>query len=339
MKKLPFILRDSFGFSQTEVRGTIVLTICILALLIVPLLLKYFFISPNYSTAAYQEDVALLNRTMANLEKQKQVNDSLQVIEKEENKEKNKEKYNLAYANNSTENSSFFAFDPNQISVNQWKSLGLKPYLAERIEKYRSKGGKFKIKSDLQKIYGFPEDLYKRLYAYIQLPESLTDSKVTKEYKQEKSTDVISENFPKKEYSKKGNTLQTFDINTADTAQLKQIRGIGAVISERIVKFRNSVGGFHSLEQVKEVYGIKDEVYQELSKYALMSKGFEVKKININTATLDLLKAHPYIGYKNAQIIINYRNQHGNYTSADDLLKTKVIDQTQVEKLKPYLVF
>ncbi len=334
MKKVLFILRDSFGFSQTEVRGTIVLTVCMLALLIVPLLLKYYFISPDYSAAAYQEDVALLNRTVASLEKQKQVYDSLQVIEKEENKEK----YNLAYANNSTANISFFAFDPNQISVNQWKSLGLKSYLAERIIKYRTKG-KFRVKSDLQKIYGFPEDLYKRLYTYIQLPESLTDSKVKKEYKQEKSTDVASENFPKKEYVKKENTVKTFDINTADTAQLKQIRGIGAVISERIVKFRNTVGGFHSLEQVKEVYGIKDEVYQELSKYALMSKGFEVKKVNINTASVEILKTHPYIGYKNAQIIINYRNQHGSYTSADDLLKTKVIDQTQVEKLKPYLVF
>lgn len=335
MKRFSFILRDFFGFSQTEVRGTIVLIVCMLFLLIVPLLLKYFFISPNYSAASYQDDITLLNRTITSLEKQKHANDSLQLIEKEENKEK----YNLAYASNSTENISFFAFDPNQISINQWKSLGLKPYLAERIEKYRTKGGKFKTKSDLQKIYGFPEDLYQRLYAYIQLPDKLEDSKVTKEYKQEKSTDIASENLPKKEYVKKENALQTFDINTADTAQLKQIRGIGAVISERIVKFRNSVGGFHSLEQVKEVYGIKDEVYQELSKYALMSKGFEVKKININTATLELLKAHPYIGYKNAQIIINYRHQHGNYASADDLLKTKVIDETQVQKLKPYLVF
>ena len=332
MKKLSFILRDSFGFSQTEIRGTIVLAICGLVLLITPLLLKYFFISPNYSQLTYKEDTAMLDQTMATLEKQKQANDSLQLIEKEENK--------LAYANNSfAENISFFTFNPNQIDVNQWKSLGLKPYLAERIVKYRTKGGKFKTKSDLQKIYGFPEDLYKRLYDYIQLPENLADSKIAKEYKQEKSTDVASENFPKKEYAKKENALQAFELNTADTAQLKQIRGIGAVISERIVKFRNSLGGFHSIEQVKEVYGIKDEVYQELSKYAKMSKEFEAKKININTADVNILKVHPYIGYKNAQIIINYRNQHGHYTSADDLLKTKVIDEAQVEKLRKYLIF
>ncbi|TAH20410.1 MAG: hypothetical protein EAZ08_06105 [Cytophagales bacterium] len=332
MKKLTYFLKDNFGFSQIEIKGTIVLILLMLVLLITPLLLKYFFITPNYSTDAYQKDVALLDQAMATLEKQKQAEDSAQRIEKEENK--------FFYANNtSVETIQFFAFDPNQIDVKQWKSLGLKPYLAERIEKYRSKGGKFKIKSDVQKIYGFPEDLYKRLYEYIQLPENLADRKIGNENKQEKTTEIANEKYPKKEYSKKENTIETFDLNAADTAQLKKIRGIGAVISERIVKFRNGLGGFHSVEQVKDVYGIKEEVYQELLKYAKTDKGIGFKKININTADANTLKVHPYIGYKNAQIIINYRNQHGNYTTAEDLLKTKVMDESQVEKLRPYLLF
>lgn len=332
MKKLSHFLKDNFGFSQTEIRGTIILTILMLALLITPLLLKYFFIAPNYSTDTYQKDMALLDQAMATLEKQKQAEDSLQLIEKEENK--------FVYANNrSVETVQFFAFDPNQININQWKSLGLKPYLAERIEKYRSKGGKFKIKSDVQKIYGFPEDLYKRLYAYIQLPDNLADRKSENEYKQEKGTEMVNEKYPKKEYYKKENTVEIFDLNAADTAQLKKIRGIGAVISERIVKFRDGLGGFHSIEQVKDVYGIKDEVYQELLKYAKTDKGIGFKKININTADANTLKAHPYIGYKNAQIIINYRNQHGNYATAEDLLKTKVMDESQIEKLRQYLIF
>ncbi len=334
MKKLQFLVRDYFGFSQTETNGFIVLIILMLCLLITPILLKSFFTTPSYTDQAHQKDLALLRQTISNLEKDKQSADSLQAIDKEEN--------SFAYQNNNlnTESVKPFAFDPNQISVNQWKQLGLKPYLAERIEKYRSKGGKFRLKSDVQKIYGFPEDLYKRLYAYIELPENKEDTKFEKYKKESEQAQKIegekAENqvnmYPKK-------TLQTFDINTADTAQLKQVRGIGAVISERIVKFRNSIGGFHSIEQVKEVYGIKDEVFLELEKYAKMSKGFEVKKININTDDVNALKSHPYIGYKNAQLIVNYRAQHGNYASADDLLKIKVIEQAQVEKLRPYLTF
>jgi competence ComEA-like helix-hairpin-helix protein len=335
MKKLQYFIRDYFGFSQTESNGFIVLIVLMLALLITPILLKSFFIEPSYTDSTYQKDLALLNQTIANLAKEKQNADALQATDQEENS------FTYQNINLSTENFKPFAFDPNQISVNQWKQLGLKPYLAERIEKYRSKGGKFKIKSDIQKIYGFPEDLYKRLYAYIELPENKEDKKFEKYKKEDEQVQKIegerTENQPNTTYNRK--TLQAFDINTADTAQLKQIRGIGAVLSERIVKFRNNVGGFHAVEQVKEVYGIKEEVFLELEKYAKMSKGFEVKKININTDDVNTLKSHPYIGYKNAQLIVNYRIQHGNYTSADDLLKIKVIEQAQVEKLRPYLAF
>lgn len=351
MKKLTYLIRDYFGFSQTEVRGFIILIALMLAFLFVPLLLKSFFASSSYTDEQYQKDLALLNQTIASLESTQQAMDSAQEADKE-----NDRTYFLQNVNEEAVKP--FAFDPNTITANQWKSLGLKPYLAERIVKYRTKGGKFRIKSDLQKIYGFPEDIYQRLFTYIQLPENKED---INKFNQEKNNKIASqntenqniENTEKRELSDEKSqkvegerantftkkTLQVFDLNTADTTQLKQIRGIGAVISERIVKFRNSLGGFHSIEQVKEVYGIKEEVYSELQKYAKLSKGFDVKKININTADMNTLKAHPYIGYKHAPIIVNYREQHGKFKTAEDLLKIKVLDEAQINKLKPYLDF
>jgi competence protein ComEA len=344
MKKLTYLIRDYFGFSQIEIRGFIVLIILMLTFLVFPLLLKFIFTTSNYSDEQYQKDLALLNQSIASLEKKQEENDLIQEAEKEE--------YKSTFIENLTEGSiKPFTFDPNTINIEQWKSLGLKPYLAQRIVKYRTKGGKFLIKSDLQKIYGFPEDIYQRLYPFIQLPENKEDiaknrnTKKEENFKQENDNqdnnaeEKIQKIEGERSNSFKKKTLEAFDLNTADTAQLKQVRGIGAVLSERIVKFRNSLGGFHSVEQLKDVYGIKEEVYLELEKYAKLSKGFDIQKVNINTADVNTLKVHPYIGYKSASIIVNYRSQHGKFQKAEDLLKIKVLDESQINKLKPYLDF
>ncbi|SFE65176.1 ComEA family DNA-binding protein [Thermoflexibacter ruber] len=333
MKKLIFLLRDHFGFSQIETRGFIMLITFMLALLLTPLLLKSFFSQSKYTQEDYQKDLATLNEAIKEFELANHQQDT--ATHKEEHNSSNF----LAEIESKPEIQPF-AFNPNELNTVQWKSLGLKPYLAERIIKYRSKGGSFKVKSDLMKIYGFPKELYQRLYSYIQLPENQEKIMIEKEYKQEISEiNISSEKIENKPNFKEKSVIQPFDINTADTAQLKQIKGIGAVLSERIVKFRDNLGGFYSIEQVKEVYGLKEEVYQELAKYAKTSKGFELKHININTADVNTLKSHPYIGYKNAQIIVNYRQQHGKFANAEDLLKTKSIDEIQLNKLKMYLTF
>lgn len=334
MKKLIFLLRDQFGFSQVEARGFVVLVVLMLVWLLTPLLLKSFFLESKYAQENHQKDLAVLNEAIKEFE--------LINLQQDTAKDENTPSKFLTEAESKPEIKPF-AFNPNELNTAQWQALGLKPYLAERIVKYRSKGGSFKVKGDLMKIYGFPPDLYQRLYSYIQLPENQEKKMVEKEYKQEKSEINISsektEDRENKSNFKERFVIQPFDINTADTAQLKQIKGIGTVLSERIIKFRDNLGGFYSIEQVREVYGLKEEVYQELAKYAKTSKGFEVKRININTADVNTLKSHPYIGYKNAQIIVNYRQQHGKFANAEDLLKTKSIDETQLNKLKMYLTF
>ena len=345
MKKLTFLIKDYFGFSQTEIRGFIILILLMSSFIFIPIAVKYLFSGSNYSDEQYQRDLALLNQSITSLEEAEQSADFTQEAEREIEKEDK----NYFAQNPNAESMKPFAFDPNKITVEQWKTLGIKPYLAERIEKYRSKGGKFFIKSDLQKIYGFPEDIYQRLYPYIQLPENKEDIAKNNSFKEKSNQNTDNQsntNVEEKSQKVEGERaytpkkkLEAFDLNTADTAQLKMVRGIGAVLSERIVKFRNNLGGFHSIEQIKEVYGIKEEVYAELEKCAKLSKDFDVKKININTADVNTLKAHPYIGYKNAPIIVNYRTQHGNFKNAENLLKIKVLDEAQVNKLKPYLDF
>ncbi|MCG8339806.1 MAG: helix-hairpin-helix domain-containing protein [Cytophagales bacterium] len=131
--------------------------------------------------------------------------------------------------------------------------------------------------------------------------------------------------------------MQPFDINSADTTQLKQISGIGVTLAKRIVKYRDKLGGFISKDQYKEVYGLQEAVIERLAKYTYIVPAFKPRKMNINTYHFKALVSHPYILYKHAKNIIAYREQHGNFAAVEDLLALPLIDKDDLEKMKPYL--
>lgn len=125
------------------------------------------------------------------------------------------------------------------------------------------------------------------------------------------------------------------DLNAATADQLQSVRGIGPVLSERIVKFRDLLGGFATPEQIKEVYGLDSLVAKAvLEEFTLQTS---VKKLSINSDSISVLAAHPYISYDLARIIINFRKSHGDIENASDLKKIKAIDEATFKRLKPYL--
>jgi DNA uptake protein ComE-like DNA-binding protein len=134
---------------------------------------------------------------------------------------------------------------------------------------------------------------------------------------------------PKKDFA-----IAKFDINTADTTQLMQIKGIGKVFASRIMKYRDILGGFHSVDQVGETYGIDPLVLPELKKYAVLNT--KVKKIRIND--LENFR-HPYLKYNQVKVIVAYRKQHGNFKNAEDLKHIKILDEATISKIEPYLEF
>jgi DNA uptake protein ComE-like DNA-binding protein len=131
--------------------------------------------------------------------------------------------------------------------------------------------------------------------------------------------------------------LQSFDINTADEAKLSTIKGIGSVLSVRIVKFRNQLGGFVSEAQYEEVYGLRPEVVERLKQHTYIGANFQPEKIDINTAHTQTLAAHPYITYRQARSIIDYRAQHGPFLTVEALNYLTLIEGATLNKLKPYL--
>ena len=108
--------------------------------------------------------------------------------------------------------------------------------------------------------------------------------------------------------------------------------------ANRIIKYRNLLGGFYSLEQLKEVWGFKDSMLI-MNQSRLTVDASKIKKININQASVEILKMHPYIHYQKAVVMNNFRKAHGNFKTMDDIKNTKVFTDAELEKLSPYISF
>jgi competence protein ComEA len=132
--------------------------------------------------------------------------------------------------------------------------------------------------------------------------------------------------------------LNRIPFSEADSITLQIVPGIGQATAGRIIKYRENLGGFYSPSQLQEVYGIKEEVANAVWDFFDFDSKI-LRKITINSATLDQLAAHPYISYGEAKVLIAFRNQHGNFNSADDLMKVKIFKAEWIEKVRPYLNF
>jgi len=211
-------------------------------------------------------------------------------------------------------NPTLFDFNPNNLPAPQWKQLGLSDHQVSIIKNYESKGGHFYKNTDVQKIYGITAEDYKRLEPYIDIPQ-------------------------KGEYvSNKLKPGATVEVNTADSAKLTQVRGIGPSFAMRIIRYRDRLGGFYHLEQLKDVYGVDTAKYAEI-KDQLRVDPAAVTKISINSISFASLRQFPYLTYKQVNAIIQYRAQHGNYASMNDMRNIAIITPQDIQKIEPYLSF
>lgn len=223
----------------------------------------------------------------------------------------------------------FSNFDPNNVSLQGLLKMGLPSRSAHIWVKYLSKGGRFKKMEDVLKIYGLPEKWYQKALPYMHIAASSN----------ELPERGMESHFSKKEWTKTpSKSCNPIDINTADTAAWQTLRGIGKVFASRIVKFRDKLGGFYALEQVKETYGLADSVYQKILPCLQLSNP-TLKPLIINQASFNELASHPYLGYKAAKAILNWKDQHGPFTKMEDLEAIVALDRQLLIKAKPYLQF
>lgn len=224
--------------------------------------------------------------------------------------------------NNKPQKLSPFNFNPNTLSEAGFVKLGLRPRLAKTILNYRSKGGKFYKKEDFKKIWGLHEEEYKQLAPYIAIPKQQS-SYAKSDYKS---------------YEKKPQRNLNIEINSATAEQLIELNGIAEKLSSNILKYRKMLGGFYSVNQIKEVYGIRPETFDRIQKH-LKCDASSIKKININEATLYEMKAHPYLRKDDwALAITKFRKtQDYDIKTLEDLKQIEGMNDATYNKLVPYL--
>lgn len=291
----------------------------ILFFIILPFLFPFFSEQKHYDHTEFEKEIASLNIKQP---------DSTGDLTSRNFDETNYQSFYQPSENNDYRKqpkAALFYFDPNTLSVEGWKKLGVSERTANTIQNYITKGGRFNKAADIGKIWGLHENDVKRLLPYI----TIKSLPVTG-YSSVKTTE------PYKAYATQKNTIGPVDINEADTADFIALPGIGSKLANRIIAFREKLGGFYKAEQVAETFALPDSTFQKIKDRLVMTSN-QVKKININKATPDELKAHPYIRYYIANAIVQYRKMHGEFESVDDLKKIMIITDDIFDKAAPYL--
>lgn len=296
---MPEWLREFYYFNKSQRIGILALVIIIFIVLFTNYIVIYFY-TPKLE---FLKDKA----TQAKI-------DSL--VHARKNEKNNFEQFKSNKRFEKTEKPKYlFSFNPNNASEEALDSLGFKKFQINSIIKYRNAGGSWKVKNDFSKLYGLSELDFQNLKPYLDLPDSIPLSN--------------------KDYSKVPKPLLVFDLNKADSAQLESLKGIGPGIARAIIFHRKKLGGFHSLSQLKEVYGIKENNFDLIISQLEITPN-DIQKININNASVWDLQRHPYIGKELAKQIINVRQKQGSFNNLEELLKLNLVNDTLYPKIAPY---
>ncbi|GAA4780607.1 helix-hairpin-helix domain-containing protein [Olivibacter ginsenosidimutans] len=233
---------------------------------------------------------------------------------------------------------SYFSFNPNGLSETDWISLGLTSQQIKNIKNYERKGGRFYKKEDFKKLYTISATDYERLAPFIVIPQ---EQKERKQFnKSIQPLDTIHVSKPRQSMversSRPAKSILVIDLNVADSAALTELPGIGPVFASRIIRYRKLLGGFYKTAQLLEVYGMDSVRYQAFLPHIQLVEP-TVAMLNLNTATIEQLGKHPYIGFKYAKRIVGYRLQHGHFKQLEDLLQIVLIDEDYLRKIAPYL--
>lgn len=274
-------------YSRSERRAVVALVVLIMIVLVIPRVYRFYAVKPNTVFSDSTLTKAIAERT------------------------DNASDTNASHITDvNTKDKGLFYFDPNTISTAEWLRLGLSEKQAKSIEKYISKGGKFKTPDDLRRMYVLSDAMKDLLVPYVRI-----NGRDNKE-------------------SAKG--PYSIEINTADSAAYEALYGIGPVLSARIIKYRKALGGFYRIEQVGEARGLSDSTFRLIQPHLNVNPALVVR-IDINTADYETLQKHPYIHAKIAHAIIGYRNANGKFENLEQLKGLKPITDDIFEKLLPYL--
>ena len=222
-------------------------------------------------------------------------------------------------------------FDPNTADSTTLVHLGFKPWQAKNMLKYRAKGGKYRKAEDLKKLYGMTDSMYQALTPYIDIEKEKVDSLV----RDSLGVDSVRVDSLPKWLEKKDTVL---NLRTADTTELKMIRGIGSYRARQIVRYREQLGGFTHVEQILEAKGMENVDSDSLLTHFFIDS-VKVERMNVNVVGVKRLSRHPYLRFEQAQAIYELRRKKLRLDSIQQLQQIDGLDSKTIEKIAPYLNF
>ena len=298
MKPFRKIFAELLGFDRRERRGTYVLTV----MLVVLLLVRVFTLRPD---TEHLNDELMASAQPANL--------------------------TAGQAENSS--AALFTFDPNTASLADLLGLGLTERQARTLINYRSSGARFRKPQDLKKVYGIDSVTSARLIPWIKIAK---DKGTDRPVRQVRISDSVEKFETAVTAVTAVSTVELIDLNRCTAPDLLRLPGIGPVLSERIIRYRGLLGGFVDTEQLYEVYGLDSSVVILIS--AMLTLTYDsVSPLMLDSCSFSELARHPYIGSSTARLIAKYRSLTDTPVTLGDMVRQKVMSREQALRLAPYV--
>ncbi len=292
-------LKNFLTYTRSERNGTIVLSTILLIIIIISIFLRDIIVKETIpDTSAYERIDSFFS--------------SLRYVEPEK---KNAYHSVLKEELPITKRVKYFYFDPNSVSIDSLVDMGLSPKQAQVVINYRNKGGRFKVADDLSKIHVIDSFTFRKLKPWVKISSDISPCDSTR-------VEVV----PQKVY---------IELNSADTVSLTKLKGIGRSFARRIIAYRDLLGGFYSVSQLSEVYGLSPEVIGSIQTNIWVDST-AIKHLNLNLVSYEDLKNHPYLTDYQAKAIVYYRSKKGTINTIGELVSNKLIPSDKFNKVRPY---
>ncbi len=292
-------IKDYFTFSRTEIRVILIVSVLLMLTLVFRLSLKFL---PHPINNVSDEEIRKVEEFITSLE-----------LKDEEIKKEVKPKAEARYEH-------LKVFDPNLVTDGELKIMGFPDNVISNISKFRRSGGRFFKKEEFRKIYGVSDSAFTKIAPYINIIDLNPKAKILR------NTNI---GIPK--------VIKIINLNTADSAQLVRLKGIGPGFALRIIKYRTRLGGFIFPEQLLEVFGMDSSRF-DLFKESVFVDTTGLRKIDLNKVTFSVLARHPYMDNQTAASILKFRDFRGTIKDIRELNSYNIIQKDKLKKIEPYLL-
>ena len=247
----------------------------------------------------------------------------------------------------------FKEFDPNKFSYEELREAGLPKEVAVGVVRWRSYGKVYRVKEDLALVSGMTDSLYAELKPFIVIDPSVAakpkeyERKERAEYSAEKSqpeqsqlpkTDSLTKPKTAKEEPSFAHSEPLVELNSADTTALISVNGIGSKSAAEIVKYRDLLGGYHSVEQISELKCVTEQNYEKILQQ-IYCDSCEIRNIDINFAAPKVIARHPYVSAAALRKIIKQRQLKGGWSRIEEMVEDNILSEDEAKRLAPYLWF